>query len=93
MAPGEVIGGAAVRRHRIERRTMPRMQRIGSATDMPEHQRTNSAADTPEHSWVRWFDRGSIDSLGGSAERRSSRAAQAKAEFEYHRDTFVIPGF
>lgn len=93
MAPGEVIGGSAARRHRIERRKMPRMQRVESTDGMPEHQRINSATDTPEHSWIRWFDRGSIDGLGGSAERRSSKATQAKAEFEYRRDTFVIPGF
>ena len=66
-------------------------------------QRVDAATDTPEHSWIRWSDRSYIDSLsgsterrdnlGGSAERRGSNAAQAKAEFEYHRDTFIIPGF
>jgi len=81
MAPAKVIGGAAARRHRTERHGVPRMQRVDSTAGMSEH------------TWIRWFEPDRVEGLGGSAERRASKADQAKAEFEYYRDTFFVPGF
>ncbi|WP_423916988.1 hypothetical protein [Candidatus Poriferisodalis sp.] len=81
MAPRDVIGGAAARRHRIKRRQMLCARSVGSAASMSKHSR------------IRWFERGRARGFSGSAERRGSKAAKARAEFEYHRDTFFIPGF
>lgn len=81
MASAGTIGGAAARLHRTERAGVPRMQRVDSAAGMSEH------------TWIRWFEPDRVEGLGGSALRRGSKTAQAKAEFEYYRDTFFVPGF
>ena len=81
MVPRDIIGGAAARRHRIERR------QVLSARP------ADAAAGLFMRSRIRWFERGHVRGFSGSAERRGSKAAKAKAEFEYHRDTFFVPGF
>ena len=81
MVPRDIIGGVAARRHRIERR------QVLSARP------ADAAAGLSMRSRIRWFERGHVRGFSGSAERRGSKAAKAKAEFEYHRDTFFVPGF
>ena len=81
MAPRDVIGGATARRHRIKRRQMLCARSVRSAATMSKRSR------------IRWFERAHLTGFSGSAERRGSKAAKARAEFEYHRDTFFVPGF